>query len=693
VPASITVGRGTATGPPSYCSPKKFAATWLDQEFEGQEIGCAAFAINYQMNHAQHKYSSKPKRALKEAFKLQKQLGWGKETTISQFSDFTKLYPKWRLAVIQAAFPRSGCVYTGNEFSFDSNDSKKNVIYLLHDSINQHFGLIASPKEVYRKYHGRNDLKFCDECVEVYTPLQDHECSVNPYSKPAKTEQCTVCGRYGKHSCTTTTCKQCKVHYGRGKNGSYVSHRCILYKEPCKNEFMTTTDIPGREKYGQFVYDFESRIETVTTTKSYISEFASKDGFFTTDDYEIVPDGCHSDSPITTITRGPVFSKSLDRHVVNLVCLKNVITGDTQIFEGKNCVEQFLTYLLEYNRGRNIAIAHNGSGYDTRLVFETATKRGLKNLKMVPILQGSKFMQLTIGKLVFRDSMLHLKGSLASLSKDFCPPNTLEKGHFPHLFNTYDNWEYEGIIPGKEFFDLAFVMKDENELARFNQWHDEQVKLFQQGVLWNFQTEIKKYCRNDVDILADVIRGYSTNAEKLVGASPLFKATSPSFVHDTILIDYSKKLNLELPKGQKDFDMSLHQSNVEKIATETGWAVLVPNEYHYARLALRGGRTDVRKLYHDVTEEEHLEGRDIIYQDICSQYPFQQVVHQFPTGTPLIHVWDIKYYPCVRCQNSEQMRDRGTCKCTDKQGDRDCRIVDLVGTQEWTTQQLLERKR
>jgi hypothetical protein len=121
--------------------------------------------------------------------------------------------------------------------------------------------------------------------------------------------------------------------------------------------------------------------------------------------------------------------KNLDKHVVNLICLKNCITGEKNIFEGMDCIKEFLTFLLDYNQGRNIAIAHNGSGYDTRLVFETAVQLGLKNTNISPLLlQRSKYMQLTIGKLIFRDSMLHLKGSLSALAKDFCP-ESLVKGY------------------------------------------------------------------------------------------------------------------------------------------------------------------------------------------------------------------------------------------------------------------------
>ncbi len=85
----------------------------------------------------------------------------------------------------------------------------------------------------------------------------------------------------------------------------------------------------------------------------------------------------------------------------------------------------------------------------------------------------------------------------------------------------------------------------------------------------------------------------------------------------------------------------------EKIAKSESWAVLLPVEYHFARKALRGGRTDVRKLYHAITPEQHASGERICYQDICSEYPFQQVEHDFPVGIPEIRIYDEAWRPCI----------------------------------------------
>lgn len=123
------------------------------------------------MNYVAHKYSSKPKRALKEALQLQKTLGWSKETTIAETCEkFIEMFPGWRIVVLKAAFPKSEFTYNGNQFAFDKKDKQKNIVYLVHDSISQHFGLITNPKEMFKSYFGRRDILFCDFCVKVHTP-------------------------------------------------------------------------------------------------------------------------------------------------------------------------------------------------------------------------------------------------------------------------------------------------------------------------------------------------------------------------------------------------------------------------------------------------------------------------------------------------------------------------------------------
>lgn len=266
-------------------------------------------------------------------------------------------------------------------------------------------------------------------------------------------------------------------------------------------------------------------------------------------------------------------------------------------------------------------------------------------------------MSLKVDKVRFYDSLLHVRGSLRNLAKDFCS-GLLSKGHFPHLFNTVENYNYRGPIPDRKYFDLSFMVGNDKDLLEFNLWYD--------GFdgIWDFMHQLETYCVNDVAVLAKIVEGYHDAAVANTGMSPWFNATSPSFVHEAILVQ--KIRELELPDDREE-----RGQMIADLAATKFWAVLKPNEYWFAKEALRGGRTEVRKLYYAVSPEEYERGVRIRYQDICSQYPYQQVEHDFPTGTPVIHVFDKAYAPCYIHQNNP----KGRCNCPNPGGEDWCDIV------------------
>lgn len=265
--------------------------------------------------------------------------------------------------------------------------------------------------------------------------------------------------------------------------------------------------------------------------------------------------------------------------------------------------------------------------------------------------------------------MLHVKGSLKALAKDFCA-GLLEKGYFPHLFNTIGNYNYSGPIPDLKYFDLSSIAGSKKDYDEFHEWY-----ALQTGE-WIFKNELAKYCVNDVLVLAKIVEGYHDAAWANTGMSPWFNSTAPSFVHEAIL--YQKNIELELPE-----DPTEYAARVDELARGDFWAVLKNSEYWFAKEALRGGRTEIRKIYQTITPAEYAQGKRIRYQDICSQYPYQQVVHDFPTGIPKIHIFDRAYKPCFIHGNNKA----GKCDCHDPKGDRYC---DIVYEQQWTAQRILD---
>jgi len=78
---------------------------------------------------------------------------------------------------------------------------------------------------------------------------------------------------------------------------------------------------------------------------------------------------------------------------------------------------------------------------------------------------------------------------------------------------------------------------------------------------------------------------------------------------------------------------------------------LAPPEYNFCRAALRGGRTETRCSFMELTDEERAQGIRIKYQDVVSLYPYEQMTKDFPVGPPEIRFYDWEFRPCYHHQN------------------------------------------
>lgn len=657
-PRTILSGGSVTVKPPSWVPQIKFRQTWYGHKDESGPINCAAYAINYLLHGIEKRYDKKPKQAILDARKLQEELGWKEDTTLQELGDFVKKYPTYRLTAFLPNATENPASFCGKDFEYDEQDTK-NCLYLVYDAVQNHYGATRSPSEIICKIRNCNDWSWCHLCCIPVYRQNPHECEGSSFVPRKKLKPC-ACGQYGTHKCFELTCRFCSAVYKKDT----FDHRCIIYKTPRpsdKNVFVDEEKIlPDGKHPALFVYDLESRVEIVRSVMEVISDFA------------VDENGVYQKENVAT------YDHVINEHKANMVVFKNVFSNSEPIvYFGDDCLQRFLLYMLNYNHGNNICIAHNAAGYDSRLLFMAATK--LVNTTIVPIMRGAKFMQLKLGdRLVFRDSLLHVKGSLRNLAKDFCHGTTLRKGHFPHLFNSIENYDYVGKIPSKEFFDLHFVLKSEDDKKEFDIWYD----TWKDREDWNFRQELEAYCVDDVKILAKIVKGYHDVCIAHTGMTPWLNATAPSFVHEVFVTLLSQQLELPDPKE----DENIYAAKIQELADTKFWAVLKPNEYWFARKALRGGRTEIKKMYHNVTEEEKAQGFNITYQDVNSLYPYQQVEHDFPTGRPTVFVWDLKYYPCVKHQNNHTAK----CDCPlHLKGDRFLKIENKIATPQWTKEQIL----
>lgn len=455
----------------------------------------------------------------------------------------------------------------------------------------------------------------------LFATIKGHDCEELPVEprvyKPVK---CLHCDMVGKHKCNTMTCRHCRSLFARDT----WDHRCLIVEDPQTKKFLKSPDEvspASRGPYGLFAWDCESRFENVHTDRIQY-KFTVVDGIYT------------GESEVVTF---------MQKHVVNYVVFKNVYTGEGGEFEGDDCLLQMLHWLMAYNGGKNILVAHNSSGYDARLLFQVA-KNLTSDIRLSPIMNGQKFMALRIGKLRFLDSMLHVKGSLANLAKGYNA--VTEKGYFPYLFNTAENWEYSGELPAREYFDLATSAKSADDYVKFEEWYTTY-----QGP-YIFKDEMKKYCRNDVDILATIVRGYDACCMKLYDCSPWFYSTAPGFNKSGCIQKLTKWYELP-PK----MDESYAQKVAELIPKS--WVNLKPQEYWSVKAALRGGRTNISCMLRTLTQQELDMGWRICYQDVNSLYPSEQYFRDFPVGIPTIHVFNWNWKPCI----SKAHRNLLRCDC------------------------------
>lgn len=667
-PSSFEIGGAPKDGvviKPEYIVPKSCDPTWEHQEYEGTPLNCAAFAICYTRYKNLHRT---PKQRLEAARKaaatLQDDMDWAKCISIAELGTYVNTHPYTRLTVICPQFyDHSNMTYTGASWS----DADKHL-FIVYDPTQQHFGTGGKPQQLMRAYANRKNIRYCTQCCIAYKEDLEHACDeqdeeVVEHARKRRATKCKLCNVFGVHKCHLRQCWTCQAVY---KHDYSRPHRCIIYKNPERSEsqkFVKQGEAADRRQYHLWSFDFESRMHRIPGSQTI----------------EFVTD--HATNSFSLDQNGEIEFITVEKsqHIVNMVVFKDVFSDDDPIvYTGDDALARFILFMSAHNGGRNICVAHNAAGYDTRLLFEEATKLVPDAVEILPITRGCKFMQLTIGRTIYRDSLLHLKGSLRNLAKDFLGDTVnLRKGHFPHLFNTDENRAYVGPIPHKRYFDGVSVMRSQQEFDEFNAWHDSHTGD------WNFMQELESYCVNDVVVLAAIMKEYDTILMDKFDMSPWFNATSPSYVHEVFLRRLSGDLNLP-----EDIDKSSQEyQDIIQEHSKNFWTVLAPSEYWFARCALRGGRTEIRKIYHHVPNAEWERGVRIRYQDIVSMYPYVQAVEEYPVGPPTICIYDTDFYPCYMHRNVQE--PRCACPLSSKLRKPDTRLTIKVIDRQPTVHDIL----
>lgn len=575
---------------------------------------------------------------------LQTELGWGEYVSIGELQKFVEKYPQYRLTcltTVEKEFSRS--TYYGSAYKdINNNTSDKNrdpnILYLVFDFQKRHYAPEKFPAALFQRLYNTRKYGFCHQCIKSFATSGDHSCGdvvtrrKVGFKVMEKCERCLKDYPKGTHDCRKYDCRNCHASIPK----EYKNHRCpIMTFEKDEIGYWDGVSPFEKHKPGLWVYDFESAMEKV------------KVPFFVLEDLET--DDSDKLIPIGAVSLYKQSKEAL-KHNVNLIVLRNVMSGEQHIYkgyDGTNPIPQMLDYLININRGNHICLAHNGSGYDTRMIYNYMVQ-DREELAVTSINNGSKFLELTINSprpgnfIKFRDTLLHLPNSLRSLAEAFNANRVdkveILKGHFPHLFSDV---HYTGPIPDLKYFNTTFSCRTEHDYQELLEYH----RSWKGRTDWNYQEQHIKYCIEDVNCLEMIVKEVDRNGMEKFGISQWKFVTMPAFISQAFKIWLTRLY--DLPPVEDE----LYLTRVEECA-EKYWCVDKPQEYAFTKLALRGGSTENRRLYHEVADDEK-----IIYIDQNSQYPAQQIIpdRMFSRGPPTCHVFDVTYLPCWKHRHSIDM--------------------------------------
>ena len=194
-------------------------------------------------------------------------------------------------------------------------------------------------------------------------------------------------------------------------------------------------------------------------------------------------------------------------HEVNL-CVVYDEKKEVGVFQDKNAVKDFCTWLFTPEHQDCIVIAHNFQGYDSYPIIKFLNENAIEcdatynGTKCVTLKTKTKEKHQFKIKIKFIDSLNFIPMALSKFPKTF-GQDELCKGYFPHFFNKDENQDYVGPIPCQDDYGVNFMKPEAREA--FMSWHQEQVE---NNYVFDFRHEILKYCRSDVDILAECCKLY-----------------------------------------------------------------------------------------------------------------------------------------------------------------------------------------
>jgi hypothetical protein len=224
--------------------------------------------------------------------------------------------------------------------------------------------------------------------------------------------------------------------------------------------------------------------------------------------FEHVPNLCVVQKVCTVCMNQNIDEKSLCHE-----CGKNEL-----VFSGPETTYDFCQWLFSgVNFGATV-LCHNFKGYDSYPILQYLFKNNIVP-KVIP--NGTKTVSLNIKgcKIRMIDSLSFLPMALSKLPATF-GFEELSKGYFPHLFNRKEN---QNVILD-HLPDIRFYNPDSMKVedrSRFVEWYAKH-----RNDTFDFQKELLKYCRSDVDILRKCVMRFRNDFLEITGVDPISTCTT-----------------------------------------------------------------------------------------------------------------------------------------------------------------------
>ena len=278
--------------------------------------------------------------------------------------------------------------------------------------------------------------------------------------------------------------------------------------------------------------------------------------------------------------------------------------------------------------------SHNGSRFDTRFVIDGFVEDGMpvSHIQGKSIFMGSKAVDVVLGKPAyarFRDFYLHASAPLAALPGMYGIQG-VKKGHFPHEFFHVSRFDYEGPMPGIEWYGLGSMKGYCTPFTKLNKkveyehdvkaWHEEESRKYVPYTdrPWNLLEQLRSYLADDVRVLKAAMLKHRELMQNVSGLDPLLKPTQASVAMECWRHAHMPEKSVEIPR------MMWHA-----VETAGKWADMETQ----LNGCYQGGNVNFRQACYRVPTEDRARGVYIGMVDKVSLYPSVMYNRLYPTGT------------------------------------------------------------